>query len=87
MAYISVDVDIDDVYDEMSSYEKKQMAEWLEDDGYCFLDQENSDSEFTINDPNIPDLEWIDIMKKLFHGRLHLSNEDEEIIKKIANKL
>lgn len=34
MSWISIDVDLDDVYDNMGSYEKRKMAEWLEEDGY-----------------------------------------------------
>jgi hypothetical protein len=46
-----------------------------------------TDNEFIIKDPNALDVMWIEDMKKLFHGRLQLSNEDEETIRKIANKL
>lgn len=88
MAYITVDIDLDDVYDGMSSYDKKQMAEWLEKDGFCTLEDEyKSDNEFEIENPNVLDDMWSDIVKKLFHGRIQLSIEDEETITKIANKL
>jgi len=38
---------------------------------------------------NIMDEEWLKAVKKLYShlARLRLSNEDEEIIKQIANKL
>jgi hypothetical protein len=38
---------------------------------------------------NIMDEEWLNAVKKLYSrlARLRLSNEDEEIIKQIANKL
>jgi hypothetical protein len=85
MAYIEVDVDVDDFYDELSRWEKQSLVEMLEKDGFCELKQE--DNEFIIKDPNALDEIWIENMKKLFHGRLQLSNEDEETIRKIANKL
>ncbi len=83
MAYIEVNIDVDDFYDEMSSWDKQSMAEMLERDGFCTWDEDN----FVIDDPNAFDEEWIKVMKKIFHGRLQLSNEDEEIIKVIANKI
>jgi hypothetical protein len=85
MPYIEVDVDVDDFYDELSRWEKQSLVEMLEKDGFCELEQE--DNEFIIKDPNALDAMWIEDMKKLFHGRLQLSNEDEETIRKIANKL
>ena len=87
MAYIEVNIDVDDFYDEMSSWDKQSMAEMLERDGFCTWDDDNDEDNFVIDDPNAFDEEWIKVMKKIFHGRLQLSNEDEEIIKAIANKL
>jgi DNA-binding SARP family transcriptional activator len=86
MAYVEVDVDVDDFYNEMNRWEKQSMAEMLEKDGFCTLDEDDED-DFVIEDPNAFDEEWIKVMKKIFNGRLQLSNEDEEIIKTIANKL
>jgi hypothetical protein len=88
MPYINVDVDLDDVYDDMTSSEKKLMAEWLESDGYCIAGEtDDYADDFTITDPSMEDEFWIEDLKKLFHGRLQLSAEDEETIKQIANKL
>lgn len=87
MAYIKVDIDVYDLYDEMSSFEKQSMAERLEKNGFCTVDDEDEESDFQIENPNILDDIWTEVVKKLFHGRLQLSLEDEEIITKIANKL
>jgi hypothetical protein len=88
MPYINVDIDLDDVYDDMNSSEKEQMAEWLEKDGFCNLEDEyKSDNEFEIENPTLLDDIWTEVVKKLFNGRLQLSLEDEETITKIANKL
>lgn len=86
MAYINVDIDLDDVYDEMNSFEKEQMAEWLEKDGFCTVDEDVED-DFQIENPTLLDDIWIEVVKKLFNGRMQLSLEDEETITKIANKL
>jgi hypothetical protein len=87
MAYINVDIDLDDVYDDMSRYDKEQMAEWLEKDGFCTVDEDDNEDDFKIENPNVLDDIYTEMIKKLFHGRLQLSLEDEETIKKIANKL
>ena len=88
MPYINVDIDLDDVYDDMISSEKRLMAEWLESDGYCTTGKtDDYTNDFTITDPSMEDEFWIEYIKKLFHGRLRLSIEDEETIKQIANKL
>jgi hypothetical protein len=34
MSWISIDVDLDDVYREMDRRDKEKMARWLDDDGY-----------------------------------------------------
>lgn len=89
MPYVNVDVDVDDFYDDMSRWEKQTMAEMLEQDGFCTVkqDDDNIDTDFVIENPNVHDMEWIEQIQKLFHGRLQLSNEDAELIKTIANKL
>jgi hypothetical protein len=88
MPYINVDIDLDDVYDDMNSSEKELMVEWLEKDGFCTtLEDESYEDDFQIENPTLLDDIWIEVVKKLFNGRLQLSLEDEETITKIANKL
>jgi hypothetical protein len=87
MPYINVDIDLDDIYDDMSTSDKREMTQWLEKDGFCTLDEDGEDNEFEIENPNIMDMEWVGMMGKLFHSRLQISLEDEETIRKIANKL
>ena len=87
MPYVSVDIDVDDFYEEMSPFDKKEMVELLGKDGFCTVDEYESDNEFEIENPTLLDDIWTEVVKKLFNGRLQLSLEDEEIITKIANKL
>jgi hypothetical protein len=88
MPYINIDIDLDDVYDDMTSSEKRLMAEWLDTDGYCIVgDIDNYTDDFIIENQSLEDEFWVEYIKKLFHGRLQLSPEDEETIKQIANKL
>jgi hypothetical protein len=84
---ISINVDLDDIYYEMSNWDKEQMAEWLYEEGYCTLDKDDEDNEFYLTNPTMLDKIWVEDMKKLFHSRMQLSVEDEETIKNIVNKL
>jgi hypothetical protein len=84
---ISINVDLDDIYYEMSNWDKEKMAEWLYDDGYCTLNEDDEDNEFYLTNPTMLDKIWVEDMKKLFHSRMQLSVEDEETIKNIVNKL
>ena len=48
----SIDVDVDDFYHEMSSFEKREMAEMLERDGFITVDDvEECDNDFQIVNP------------------------------------
>ena len=88
MSYIRIDVDLDEIYNEMDRRDKQTMAEWLHEDGILgshpnpeirrlVRGEEESQGEFELRNN----------LLKLWNGHYRLSNEDEEIIKKIANKL
>ena len=88
MSWISIDVDLDDIYREMSRYDKEKMAEWLEEDG--ILDKHpNPDIRLLIkdNEESFGEEQLRNNLTKLWNGYYQLPNEDIEIIKKIANKI
>jgi hypothetical protein len=90
MGYVNINVDLDYIYDDLSSFDKRELAEWLENDGYCTLEREDfvdREEEFIIENPNHFDDEWTDMCKKIFHSRLNISQEDENKLKEISNKL
>lgn len=77
---IDVDVDVDDFVDECSTKEIKILIEYLKEQGHLSL-------EYSDNSMNILDVEWNNVIRKISgNNRLRLSNEDEDIIRKIANK-
>lgn len=77
---IDVDVDVDDFVDECSTKEIKILIECLKEQGHLSL-------EYSDNSMNILDVEWNNVIRKISgNNRLRLSNEDEDIIRKIANK-
>lgn len=82
MAYIftevEVDIDVDDFLESCSRREKEDLVRRLKEGGLW----EDTASE----NLNIMDLEWNETLTKLANARLRLTNEEEEIIKKIANK-
>jgi hypothetical protein len=82
---ISIDVDLDDVYSEMSTSDCKAMTEWLYDDGYLdvYLEKERAKNLASYSTCH----SWKEICNKLYNSQLRLTNEEEEIIKKIADRL
>lgn len=85
MSWISIDVDMDDVYDNMGSYEKQKMAEWLEDDGYTTITTK-------LEGYDIPPS--TSLLESQFHDKLiglsskfySMSNEEIEIIENLYKK-
>lgn len=88
MSWISIDVDLDDIYNGMSSRDKRNMAEWLYEDGIL---ESHPNSEIRKNvrgDNESPgEYEFRNDLTKLWNGHYQLTIEDQEIIKQIANKL
>ena len=88
MPYISINVDLDEIYDEMSRYDKEEMAEWLLDDG-ILENHKNLNIRKLVrgNEESFDEEQFRNNLTKLWSNFYQLSNEDEEIIKIIANKL
>jgi hypothetical protein len=88
MPYLRLHVDMDKIYDEMDRSDKRQMAEWLYDDGILGKHPNPDIRRLIRGEEETPgESELRDNLTKLWNGHFRLSNEDEEIIKKIANKL
>ena len=88
MAYVRIDVDLDEVYNEMDRRDKQTMAEWLYDDGILESHSNPEIRKLVRSDEESPgEYELRNDLMKLWNGHYRLSNEDEEIIKQIANKL
>jgi len=88
MAYVRIDVDLDEVYNEMDRRDKQTMAEWLYDDGILQSHSNPEIRKLVRSDEESPgEYELRNNLMKLWNGHFRLSNEDEEIIKQIANKL
>jgi len=88
MSWVRIDVDLDEVYGEMSRTDKRDMAEWLHEDG-ILESHPNPEIRKVVrgDDESYAEKELRDNLTKLWDGHYQLSTEDEEIIKQIANKL
>jgi hypothetical protein len=88
MSWISVQVDLDDVYDEMGIYEKEKMAEWLMEDG-ILENHPNNDVRKVVRGTkeSFGEEQLRNDLTKLWNGYYQLSNEDIETIKLLANKI
>jgi hypothetical protein len=88
MSWISVDIDLEDVYDEMGRYDKELIAEWLLDEGIL---ENHSKTEIRKmirgTEESFGEEQLRNDLTKLWNGYYQLSNEDIEIIKNIANKI
>jgi|LakMenEpi03Aug12_release.lakeMendotaPanAssembly.Ray.scaffolds.fasta_scaffold4147050_1 hypothetical protein len=90
MAYVEVDVHLDEVYDNLSSWEKDELVEKLIEDGYKMKDpnreyeDEYGDEEFN----GTPlDYEWKEMIKKINDSRYQLTPEQERMLVNLAKSL
>jgi len=88
MPYVRIDIDLDEIYDEMDRHDKREMASWLFDDG-VLGSHPNAEIRKLVRDENdsLGEKEFKDALEKLWNAYHRLSNEDELLIKQIANKL
>ncbi len=74
-----VDVDVDDFYCECHDRDKKELAEMLIEDGYA--------SPFNGTRDTIEDTDLDQAVAKIIQFRMQLTVEEEELIKKIGNRV
>ena len=88
MSYVRIDVYLDEVYDQMGRSDKNNMAEWLYEDG--ILDTHPNVEIRKIvrgNEESNGEKELRDNLSKLWNSHYRLTNEEELLIKQIANRL
>lgn len=85
MAYITqhinvdVDIEVDEFVDSCDSREIKELINYLQEQGHL-------NESILSKGVSVLEQEWNSVLNKLSKSRLLLSIEEEEIIKKIANK-
>ena len=87
MAWIRIDVDLDDVYSEMDRSDKRTMAQWLHDDG-ILESHPNPEIRKVVRGDEESDGEKFlrDNLTKLWNVYYRMDKEDEELIKKLSEK-
>ena len=81
-----IDIDIDEVYRELSRSERNTLIDYLVEDGLV-AKLATTNGNVSVQSTSYLDEEWHQVIDKLSgNNRLRLSNEDEETIRKIANK-
>jgi hypothetical protein len=89
MSYISIDIDLDDIYDEMSTYDKEKFATWLKEDGILTEDEDEIFNETIFRLPvnaTLMENDHIHKCAKLANLYHQLSNEEIEIIDNLLKK-
>jgi hypothetical protein len=82
--YVNVEAEIEvsaeDIYDAMSERELKQFIRILEEEGHIRVE--------SIKKNGIPgEMEWEKVVDKLASGRVYLTLEEEELIKKLTERI
>jgi hypothetical protein len=89
MAYIQVDIDVDDFYDDLSSRDKQELINLLKDDGYLESNRlveaiDDVDYEF---EGSPLDHEWHTMISKINKSRYQLTKEQEQLLINLAKSL
>ena len=86
---ISIHVDLDEVYDQMDSWDKKEMVSFLRDDGYLTEEKTPINEGVSLQIPLDATFEQerhLRVISKLGGLFYRMSDEDMEIIRNIVNK-
>ena len=86
---ISIHVDLDEVYDQMDSWDKKEMVNFLRDDGYLTEEKTPINEGVSLQiplDATIEQEQHLRMISKLGGLYYRISDEDMEIIRNIVKK-
>jgi hypothetical protein len=87
MSSVRVYVDLDDVYDEMDRSDKRNVAQWLHDDGILETHPNPEIRKVVRGDEESDGEKFLrDNLTKLWKSYYTMSNEDIELIEQIAKK-
>jgi hypothetical protein len=77
------DLDVEEIYDELSSYEINELIDILVEEGYVIKTKSNSKSPDSQNTS-----EWLftNMIGKIINNRLRLNQEEEELLQKISDR-
>lgn len=81
MSYISIDLDLDDIYDQLSRRDKEELVLWLKDDDYIKDDNE------PLHIDSLCQKMFIENCQKLSDNYYKLSQEQIELIETLTKNL
>ncbi len=82
--FTEVDIEIDEIVDDLSPLEVEELIDYLKEEGY--LKNGKYKHNYDNGSENLHDRMWSETCKKLLDNRLQLTNEEQEIIEKIASR-
>jgi len=77
---VDIDVDVAEFYGDCSDREKKELAEYLIEDGFIPGRTEQAGED------NLMDVTYNNALNKLYSKRIYLTLEEEQFIINLANK-
>jgi hypothetical protein len=80
--HAEIDLSVDEIYENLSDRDLKRLIDLLVSEGEVISTNVGNNESMSFLDE-----EWKKTLINLMNNRHRISNEDEEIIKKIANKL
>lgn len=86
---ITINLSIDEVYDEMTSWDKTDMVNYLREDGYLGFEQTSINEGVPIQlnaDTTYNQEEFLRLTSKLGSLYYRINDDDLEIIRNIVNK-
>jgi hypothetical protein len=87
MVRVEVDIDVDDIYWDMSRLEKQEMADKLYDDGYVPVELKQDLDEIENRTPNgASESELDNVLSKIWSNRMFINSNDLEVLIKLAKK-
>jgi len=87
MVRVEVDIDVDDIYWDMSRLEKQEMADKLYDDGYVPVELKQDLDEIENRTPNGASESELDyVLSKIWDNRMFINSNDLEVLIKLAKK-
>lgn len=81
MTYINID--LKEIYNDLTSFERNELISWLEDDGWV----DNPDRLEYPTPIGIEDEDTVRALLHILNNRDSLTNEERELIKKIGSRL
>jgi hypothetical protein len=87
MVRVEVDIDVDDIYWDMSRLEKQEMADKLYDDGYVPVELKQDLDKIENRTPNgASESELDNVLSKIWDNRMFINSNDLETLKYLAKK-